>query len=465
MTMALALPCATTAPALAQPATLGQWQNGPMFSLDPGPVHVHLLPNGEVMFWGGDEGKSGDNARSWQPSTGVIRTRATVGHDVFCSGHTFLPDGRLLVSGGHRATSVGLASASIYDFARNTWTPQPAMNAGRWYPTNTPLPNGDVLVISGSADKARNPLPQVWQAASGTWRSLTNAQMSLPLYPSMFLAPNGKVFYAGPSGSTRYLTTSGTGAWTLVANRRVSNRQEGAAVMYDRGKVLFAGGSLSTAPGVLPHNSAEVIDLTATTPSWRTIAPMAFRRRHLNLTMLPDGQVLVTGGTSGEGFNNGNTPVRAAEMWNPTTEVWRRLASGVQRRIYHSAALLLPDARVLVTGGNHVTQTELFSPPYLFAGPRPTISSAPTVVNRGQAFFVGTPDAAGITHVTWVRLPSVTHGVNMSQGFVRTTTFTRVVGGLNVTAPPSSTPLPGGHYMLFLLRGGIPSVARIVQLR
>jgi hypothetical protein len=279
----------------------------------------------------------------------------------------------------------------------------------------------------------------------------------------MFLAPNGKVFYAGPWGVSRYLDTSGTGAWSLVASL-VSNRLYGSAVMYGRGKILIAGGTTSTEPGVLPHNSAEVIDLTTATPRWRTIRPMTYRRQHLNATMLPDGQVLVTGGTSGDGFNNTKTPVKAAEIWNPATETWRTLASGQQPRLYHSAALLLPDARVLVTGGNHITQTELFSPPYLFAGARPTVSSAPTVVTRGQTFFVGTPDAAVITHVTWVRLGSVTHGFNMSQGFSKSPTFTRVEGGLNVTPPPSSTELVPGYYMLFLLRDGVPSVARIVRL-
>jgi Domain of unknown function (DUF1929)/Glyoxal oxidase N-terminus/Kelch motif len=463
LTLALAVPCLEASFASGQPATVGQWQNGPVFALEPGPAHIHLLPNGEVMFWGGDEGKSGDNARSWSPSTGAIRSRATVGYDLFCSGHTFLPDGRIFVSGGHRSGNVGLANASVYDPATNTWVREPSMNAGRWYPTNTLLPNGDVLVISGSADRVNNTLPQVWRAASRTWRSLTSAQMTLPLYPNMFLAPNGKVFIAGPAKTTRYLDTSGTGAWSTVGNRHVT-RGSGSAVMYGRGKILIAGGNSGTAPGEIPHNSAEVIDLTVSTPSWRLVAPMAHRRRHLNATMLPDGQVLVTGGTSGEGVNNTKTPVKAAEMWDPVTETWRTLASGVQPRLYHSAALLLPDARVLVTGGNHVTQTEVFSPPYLFRGPRPTITAAPTVVTRGQTFFVRTPDAASIAHVTWVRLASVTHSVNMSQGFAKTTTFTKVTGGLNVTPPSSSTELPPGHYMLFLLRDGVPSVAKILRL-
>ena len=93
------------------------------------------------------------------------------------------------------------------------------MNAGRWYPTVTVLANGDVLVVSGSIDNTVgvNRLPQVFQVGSGTWRNLTSAQLGMDLYPQMFLAPNGKVFNSGPSPTTRYLDTAGTGSWSLVA--------------------------------------------------------------------------------------------------------------------------------------------------------------------------------------------------------------------------------------------------------
>ena len=90
------------------------------------------------------------------------------------------------------------------------------MNAGRWYPTVTVLANGDVLVVSGYRDNSFgvNILPQVFQVGSGTWRNLTSAQLGLDLYPQMFLAPNGKVFNAGPSQDTRYLDTAGSGTWS-----------------------------------------------------------------------------------------------------------------------------------------------------------------------------------------------------------------------------------------------------------
>lgn len=147
-------------------------------------------------------------------------------------------------------------------------------------------------------------------------------------------------------------------------------------VMYQPGKVLVAGGSDP------PTNTAEVIDLNASTQAWRAVSSMAYPRRQLNATMLPDGKVLVTGGTGGGGFNDLDpaAAIYAAEEWDPATESWTTLASASVPRLYHSIAMLLPDARVLVTGRNGNTQTEIFSPPYLFAGSRPTISSAPVNV-------------------------------------------------------------------------------------
>ena len=185
------------------------------------------------------------------------------------------------------------------------------MNAGRWYPTATTLANGDMLVVSGSIDNTvgENLLPGVFQAGSSTWRHLTNAQISLDLYPRMHLAPNGRVFNSAPSTVTRYLDTPGTGVWTVVANRSANiYRDYGSSVMYDDGKVLVMGG------GDPPTNTAEVIDLNAPKPAWRSVASMAFVRRQLNATLLPDGKVLVTGGTSGPGFNNTILPVFAAEI-------------------------------------------------------------------------------------------------------------------------------------------------------
>src|SRR4030095_3004678 len=99
--------------------------------------------------------------------------------------------------GGHISNWVGLNSAYTYNPFNDTWRRLPDMNDGRWYPTSTTLPNGDMLVISGTIRSGVvNVEPQVLRTATGTWRNLSAAHLALPFYPFMFVAPNGRVFCA-----------------------------------------------------------------------------------------------------------------------------------------------------------------------------------------------------------------------------------------------------------------------------
>jgi Domain of unknown function (DUF1929)/Bacterial Ig domain len=452
-----------TTPAATQTSGSGSWTS--MGSLPVFPTSMQLAPTGKVLFFAGDvqgtpPGTAATTLMAWDPATGQSSTLVASGYDLFCVGHAYFPDGRMLYTGGHISNFVGLPNASAYDPFANTWTPLPGMNAGRWYPTNTTLPNGDILVLSGQIDTTVgvNPLPQVYSASTGSPRDLTNAQLTLDLYPRMHVAPNGLVFNSGPSPTTRYLDTSGTGNWTVVGDRAAGYRDYGSAVMYDTGKILFVGG------GDPPTGAAEVIDLNAASPSWRTVGSLATPRRHLNATLLPDGKVLVTGGTFGPGFNDTSSPAFAAEMWDPATEQWTTMASQTVGRFYHSVALLLPDGRVMSAGGNGHPEIELFSPPYLSNGTRPQITGAPTSVGYGQSFSVQTPNAASIRQVTLIKLPAVTHAFDQNQRFMRLG-FTAGSGNLTVTAPPSGNVAPPGHYMLFILNGqGVPSVAQVIQV-
>jgi hypothetical protein len=452
----LALALVSPTVASAQTSLTGEWTK--LSNVTVPPVHNHLLPNGKVMLWGRE---ALTNVFSWDPATQALTTLPGVGYDLFCSGHAYLADERLLVAGGHIADYVGVAKASVYNPLTNKWTATPDMNAGRWYPTVTTLPNGDALVVSGDVDTdgGVNPLPQVYQAATNTWRNLSSAQLNQAVYPMMFVAPNGKVIDVAPSNVTRYLDTSGTGAWSVVGTRSSSSWTEyGSAVMYADGKILVVGG------GDPPAATAEVIDLNAPSPAWRTVAPMSSARRHLNATLLPDGNVLVTGGTYGPGPNNLTTPVFAAELWDPATEKWTTLASASVPRLYHSSALLLPDGRVMTNGGDDITDIEVFSPPYLFKGARPSMSGVPAAIGYGQRFSVQSADAASIAKVTLVRLSSVTHAFDQNQRR-NVLQFTAGTGALDITAPANANVAPPGRYMLFVVNGnGVPSVASMVQL-
>jgi hypothetical protein len=181
---------------------------------------------------------------------------------------------------------------------------------------------------------------------------------------------------------------------------------------------------------------------------------------------LADGKLLITGGSSAAGFDTSTSPVLQAEMWDPTTGLFTPMARFTLYRGYHSTAVLLPDARVLSAGGKigGINTAEIYSPPYLFNGARPIISSAPSAVGYAQTFFVATPNATSISKVTWIALSSVTHAFNVGQRF-QTLSFSQGSGGLNVTSPANPNNEPPGYYMLFLLNGsGVPSVAKIVKI-
>jgi len=435
-------------------------------------IHAHLLPNGRVMTFG----RMDHDPVLWDPANPTVFGSTTRPADFFCSGHALLPDGRLLVAGGHSGTdNFGLRTTYLYDFATGTWTRGPDMQNGRWYPTNTTLASGELLTVSGGDTAAAlNVIPEVWQS-NNTWRPLTTGSVSLPYYSMMFVAPDGRVFAAGPSQSTRYLNTSGTGSVAVGPSSSFGSRDYGTAVMYDAGKILLVGGNNT------PTRTAEVIDLNAGAgAAWRSVGQLAIGRRQLNATLLADGKVLVTGGTNATGFNTAPTDSRvlAAELWDPGTELWTPLARMTHQRLYHSTALLLPDGRVLSVGSGQPPASglsddytaEIFSPPYLFKADgtpatRPTITDAPVSVGYGQAFTVQTPDAGGITKVTWIRLSSVTHSFNQNQRMNYLTFSASGSSSLLVAAPSDGRRAPPGHYMLFLVNGaGVPSVAMIVRI-
>ena len=442
----------------AQASSQGQWSAQEDWPTRA--VHAMLLPDGRVFFISYYDESLQPNI--WDPVTDTFAPAAEAPYALFCAGHTTMADGRIFIAGGHIADYTGYSHAVIYDPFQNTFTSVPDMNQGRWYPTTTVLSNGDILVVSGdvNSNTVVDPLPQVFQVASGTWRNLTSAQLMQALYPVMFVAPNGQVIYAGPEPETRYLDTSGTGAWTTLAFRQFSGwRDYGPGVMYDTGKILEVGG------GDPPTATAETIDLTAATPAWSLTGNMHFPRRQENAVIMPDGKVFIVGGSSGGGFDDSTNPVLPTEMWDPATGQFTQMASIAAYHGYHSTALLLPDGRVVSTGGNvGGANGQVFSPPYLFAGPRPTISSAPTGVGYGQTVFIGTPDAANVTQVTWLRTASTTHTFDESARFMRLS-FTQANGGLNVTMPANGNLAPPGYYMLFLLNSaGVPSVAKIIQI-
>jgi hypothetical protein len=259
----------------------------------------------------------------------------------------------------------------------------------------------------------------------------------------------------------------GAQTWTMVDPVAVPG---GSSVMYRPDVILKSGSPAypTQIPVTTASNSAYALDMTQPTPGWQQVGSMTFGRTYHSLTVLPDGNVLATGGSATS--DAASQPIYAAEIWNPQTEAWSLMSSMQMARTYHETALLLPDGRVLVGGGGGCCgapdqyNAEIFSPPYLFKGARPTIASVSTSIEYGSQFFVGTPDAASIASVALMRLGSDTHQFNRDQRYFPLS-FTVGVNGLNATMPANWNLAPPGDYMLFLVNGnGVPSVASIVTV-
>jgi hypothetical protein len=144
------------------------------------------------------------------------------------------------------------------------------------------------------------------------------------------------------------------------------------------------------------------------------------------------------------------------------------MAAQTAARTYHSTALLLPDGRVLSAGATsglpEQTTVDIYSPPYLFKGPRPTISSVPGSAGYGQQLTISTPDASRISRVALIRPGAVTHSVNFDQRYVDLT-FTRGSGTLTAAIPSSANTAPPGWYLVVIVdTQGIPSVGKFLRL-
>jgi galactose oxidase-like protein/Big-like domain-containing protein len=457
------------------PQDVGQWS--PVVDWPVIAINAALLANGKVLAYD----SIGDNATEtypiqdhtratlWDPVTGTqTPVNVDTGYNIFCSGFAHLVDGRIFIAGGNKDQQLnGIVQTHVFDPATDLWSLGPNMAVGRWYPTVTPLNNGEMLITSGRADT-----PEV-RTLAGNLRALTTATLSLPLYPWLDVAPDGRAFYSGPDQTLRKLDTAGTGSWQSLGQRDGINRDYGGHALFDIGKMLVAGGGPST-------TDTRVVDFNGATPQVSSTAPMAFGRRQFNLTVLADGSVLATGGnSSGASLVDLSAGVYPAEQWNPATGQWKTLAAMQITRQYHSTALLLPDGRVLSAGGGIcgtcdqvgylAKNAEIFSPPYLFQAdgtlaPRPTIDGAPSTTGYGASMDIATASPASIRKVALVRLGAATHSDNMEQRYVPLP-FTAGATSLTATAPANANIAPPGYYMLFIIdANGVPSVARMVSV-
>jgi YVTN family beta-propeller protein len=465
---ALALPPGT--PVNVDAHLKGQF--GPLKTWPVIPIHVALTADGRVLGYGSSttgQQTANFNYAVWDPASDTYTTFPNnSGTDIFCSSQLLLPMGdQVFIAGGDNWTGTGTTNtgnnnSNLFNATANSLTRTGNMNRARWYSSSTMLLNGEVLIQGGAGGSDR---PEI-RAADGSFRLLTGADTT-PYswdFPRNFTMPDGRLFGFDTSGRMYFINPAGNGSVASAgAFPGTTAGGDSTGAMFLPGRILQFGGN---------SNSAIVIDVTSGSPSVTTTGSLSYQRRLGVATVLPNGRVLATGGSTE--WNTLTGVSYEAEIWNPATGQWALGATYTRARLYHSVALLLPDATVMVAGGgapgpqNNLNH-EVFYPPYLFKSDRteavrPTISAAPTVVDPGRTVQVSVSHDRPIGKVTLVKSGSVTHGWNMDQRFVDLP-FNAQGGALNVQIPGRASDVPPGMWMLFVLDDtGVPSVAKMLRV-
>lgn len=458
------------------PAQVGEW--GPLLTWPLVAVHMTVLPTGKVLVW--DAWEQFAAAKVWDPATGTFAD-ALNQSGLFCAAHTLLADGTVLVTGGHpggenhedqTGADVGIVDTNRFDPWSIAWTRLADMRFPRWYPTTVRLVDGRVLTLSGKIDHDFfADTPELYDPATDTWTALVGVNTSgahTDQYLRAHVLPDGQVYVINDADGGLWKLNVAARTWTSLGTE--PRTVMASTLMYRPGQILAAAGA---DPDVSQsaQSTAVVIDLNDPAPAWRATGSMAYGRRNHILVPLPDGTVMAVGGADIWPVTPSNGHgVLPAERWDPGTEAWTTLAPLTDPRAYHATAALLPDGRVLTTGGGRISElidyfsAQLYSPPYLFQGPRPTITSAPEAIAYGAQFSVDTPEAATVATVSLISLSSLTHTIDPQSRYVPLT-FTAGAGTLTVDAPAGAGLAPPGYYMLFLVSPeGVPSVAHVLQV-
>ncbi len=477
----------------ADAATKGMWSSTIPWSINA--LHAILLSDGRLLTFGTPFGnpaaQDGRYYDIWNPQEGFqdsAHIKSVVPDPVnsFCSTAGWLTDGTLMVAGGNGNNG---RSSGLFNSANNNSLNNSSTMAGqRWYASMVGLTDGRQLILGGTVPYTNPtyPTPEIFE--NGAWRSLFGAsstsifasnaigsqQAASPwYYPRAWLSPNGNVF--GITSSIIFSinpdANNRNGSITNLGNFKTPQDSSSAttpnvgfsstAVMFAPGKILQVGGNgISDNNPNLSSKNATIIDINADTPVIIETNPMNFRRHWSNATVIPNGKVVVTGGTT-IGWNP-DSRVAEAEIWDPDAKNWLVGARNAQTRTYHSTALLLPNGTIFTGGGGapgavNNLNAEIYYPPNLFTSTngvsqlaaRPVISYVSSLsLAYGDTLGVQMANTKSISRLALIHTGSVTHSFNNTQRYVPLN-FTQNGSILNARLPSNANLIPRGYYMLF----------------
>ena len=468
----------------------GSWSG--VFSWPLIGIQSLLLPDGKILSYGTDQaGLQGAYKiyDVWDPATNTHDTLPNKTYvDEFCSAAQIIPQtGEVILTGGDArplgSVNTGIPNTNIFDYRTDTLTQSPSgpMAYARWYPTLITLSTGQQLILGGRDLSGTGVgYPEIFTPGVG-WRTLTGAYIAEMAtangwyYPRAWQASDGKVIAVASYGTTVYaIDPSGNGQVSVVGHAPVSLDFGEPAIMFAPDRCLILGSD----------GSAWIMDISGATPVFTATGSLPPDRIWSNLTVLPDGRVMVSGGSAVDSNDNPSLSVADADntvaIWDPSTGQWTSTGTNAAvPRLYHSTAILLPNATILSLGGggldpndptmNHLNG-EIYTPGYLFdasggAAVRPVIQQAPADLSPGQTFTVRVDNPANIRTLAIMPFGSTTHAFNTTARRVELPFSVQADGSLSVTLPANSAVVPPGDWMLFAIgNNDAPSIASTIQI-
>jgi hypothetical protein len=463
-----------TAAADLPAATGGSWSYAPPLPEGFNAIHV-VVGVRKVLLIAGSGNNSDQFAagtfRSYVCSATLTGCRSVpTPVDLFCAGHTLLPDGRALVGGGTLAYGAWKGAKYLYafNFATETYQRLTPLEIGRWYPSMITTAAGKTLITGGlDHTGALTGTTELFDYRTNTHRRLTGSH-KFPLYPRIHLTKKLSYFFDGV-GHGNYTGKAAPGFWeptndskfTPVSGLRTpSQRSSGASCfvgdLRNQDLLIIGGGS----PAV---DTTDHIRLSASTPRYTPGPTLKAKKMYLSCLTLPDGTVLEAGGGTANQIEAASYEVGLLKSIGSQWQSMNPIPDG-NHRLYHSSLFLLDDGRVISFGSNPKNQQRsttvlIYSPPYLYRGTRPAITTIPTFIKRYSTITVST--TGGATRLTLTKPPAPTHGSEPNDGYM---SFPIVNGKVDLSLAWARY-LPPGKYRAWAVNAnGAVSTARWVHL-
>ncbi|MFJ5030938.1 galactose oxidase-like domain-containing protein [Streptomyces sp. NPDC088560] len=382
----------------------------------------------------------------------------------------------------------GIKDAYEFDPVAERYIKVDPMNEARWYPTLTTLSDGRILSVSGLDDigqlvPGKN---EIFDPATKKW-TYTRTTRQFPTYPALFLMQNGKIFYSGSNagygpddvGREPGIWDVGSNAFTKLPGLSDPNMMETSGTVLlppaqDEKFMVIGGGGVGESK--LSSRRTRLIDLKAGKPAFTDGPSLEKGTRYPQSSVLPDDTVLVSGGSE-DYRGRGDSNILQARLYHPDSNSFTQVADPLVGRNYHSGSILLPDGRVMFFGsdslygdkantkpGKFEQRIEIYTPPYLYRGARPSLSGGPQTIARGASGTFTSRQAAGLRKARLIRPSASTHVTDVDQRSIALDF--RVSGDkVTVTVPTNRNLVPSGWYMLFVDDDqGTPSVAQWVKV-